>query len=130
MIPTNYLAAEPPTKNRRICRAGSTGGGKMTSIPAIILAVFLISPPGLMNLYASPQYTQFARPFSDDELDQMLGPIALYPDPLLAQILPAASFADQISQAQRLLNGRVDEALIESQDWDVSVKAIAHYPSI
>jgi hypothetical protein len=102
----------------------------MTSIPAIIFAVFLISPPDLMNSYAAPQYTQFAPAFSDDELDQMLGPIALYPDPLLAQILPAASFADQISQAQRLLNGRVDEGLIESQDWDVSVKAIAHYPSI
>lgn len=102
----------------------------MTSTLAIILAVFLTSPPGVMNSYGAPQYAQSALAFSDDELDQMLAPIALYPDPLLAQILPAASFADQISQARRLLNGKVDEGLIESQDWDISVKAIAHYPSI
>src|SRR5215475_7573967 len=60
----------------------------------------------------------------------MLAPIALYPDPLLAQILPAASFGDEISQAQSLLNGQVDEGLIESQPWDVSVQSLAHYPQV
>src|SRR5215831_19503556 len=60
----------------------------------------------------------------------MLAPIALYPDPLLAQILPASSFGYQILQAQQLLGGQVNENLIESQNWDVSVKAVAHYPEI
>jgi Protein of unknown function (DUF3300) len=98
---------------------------------AVTLAVSLALPPALQNdSYGAQQYSQFASAFTDDELDQMLAPIALYPDPLLAQILPAASFGDQISQAQSLLNGQVDESLIEGQNWDLSVKAIAHYPSI
>jgi Protein of unknown function (DUF3300) len=98
---------------------------------AVTLAVSLALPPALQNYsYGAQQYSQFASAFTDDELDQILAPIALYPDPLLAQILPAASFGDQISQAQSLLNGQVDESLIEGQNWDLSVKAIAHYPSI
>ena len=40
-------------------------------------------------------------PFTVKELDELLAPIALYPDPLLAQILPAATFADQIDLAAR-----------------------------
>src|ERR1051326_7594175 len=88
-------------------------------------------PPAMQYCFAAPQlYPQVAPAYSYDELDQMLAPIALYPDPLLAQILPAASFGDQVTQAQQLLGGSVDEGLIENQDWDISVKAIAHYPSI
>src|SRR6185369_1178412 len=67
---------------------------------------------------------------SDYELDQIMSPIALYPDPLLAQILPAASFVNDVSDAQQMLNGRVDEGLIEREPWDISVKAIAHYPTV
>src|SRR5262245_25827788 len=37
--------------------------------------------------------------FSADQLDNLLAPIALYPDPLLAQILPASTFVDQIPEA-------------------------------
>jgi hypothetical protein len=68
--------------------------------------------------------------FGDAELDELLGPIALYPDPLLAQVLPAATFVDQIDEAERLLNGRTDNELIDGQNWDVSVKSIAHYPAV
>ena len=79
---------------------------------AVLLAIFLALPPAVQNSYAALQYSQYSQAvprFSDNELDQMLGPIALYPDPLLAQILPAASFVDQIEAAQALLRGRVDE---------------------
>jgi len=68
--------------------------------------------------------------FSEDELNELLAPIALYPDPLLAQILPASTFIDQLEEASRALGGRVDESLIERQNWDVSVKSIAHYPPV
>src|SRR5262245_48003114 len=92
-------------------------------LPAILLLTLVLLP-------ATPNaYSQY-RPFSDAELDQLLAPIALYPDPLLAQILPAASFGDQIYRASSMLDGHVDEGLIEIQDWDISVKALAHYPDI
>ena len=68
--------------------------------------------------------------YSDDELDEMLAPIALYPDPLLAQMIPAATFFDQLEQAQRTLNGKSDDNLIADQNWEVSVKSVAHYPQV
>jgi hypothetical protein len=90
-----------------------------------------------MGAYGAPWVgagTEAANPaqenFSQDELDELLGPIALYPDPLLAQVLPASTFVDQLEEAAQLLGGRVDEALIDSQNWDVSVKAVAHYPEV
>src|SRR4051812_17510719 len=68
--------------------------------------------------------------FSDADLDGMLADIALYPDPLLAQMLPAATFIEQLDEAQRLLGGYSNDDAVDLQNWDVSVKAVAHYPSI
>jgi hypothetical protein len=68
--------------------------------------------------------------FSPDQLDNLLAPIALYPDPLLAQVLPAATFVDQIDEASRMLRGNADPRLIDAQPWDVSVQAVAHYPIV
>jgi hypothetical protein len=68
--------------------------------------------------------------YSRSELDELMAPIALYPDPLLAQILPAATYPDQIDDAHQRLRGRTDARYIDDEDWDVSVKAVAHYPDI
>ncbi len=68
--------------------------------------------------------------FTPEELDDLLAPIALYPDPLIAQILPAATFIDQIDEAARYVNQYGKDAPIDSQPWDVSVKAVAHYPDV
>ena len=65
-----------------------------------------------------------------EELDDLLAPIALYPDPLIAQILPAATFIDQIDEAARYLRQYGKLARIDDQPWDVSVKAVAHYPDV
>src|SRR5690242_5388282 len=95
-----------------------------------LLAVFLALPAIVQSSFGARQYSQSGPAFTSDELDQMLAPIALYPDPLLAQILPAASFGDQIAEARALMGGQINEGLIESQNWDLSVKAVAHYPEI
>ena len=68
--------------------------------------------------------------FSADQLDNLLAPIALYPDPLLAQVLPASTFVDQIDEASRWLRANNDPNGIDAQPWDVSVKSVAHYPSV
>src|SRR5262249_44430659 len=65
--------------------------------------------------------------FSAQELDNLLAPIALYPDPLLAQILPAATFVDQIQQASAWLRANNDPSQINNQPWDSSVKAVAGF---
>lgn len=68
--------------------------------------------------------------FTEDELINLLAPIALYPDPLLAQILPAATYPQEVADAQAWLNGGGDVSRIDEQIWDESVRAIAHYPSV
>lgn len=68
--------------------------------------------------------------FTAEELDDLLGPIALYPDPLIAQILPASTFIDQIDEAARYVRQYGGSARIDVQPWDVSVKAVAHYPDV
>ena len=77
-----------------------------------------------------PDATAQMAKFTDQELDELIAPVALYPDPLLAQMMPAATFVDEIIEANRTLNGKADDALIANQNWDVSVKSIAHYPPI
>jgi hypothetical protein len=70
------------------------------------------------------------QPLSDQQLDQLLGPIALYPDPLLAIILPAATLPTQIVLADRYVSGGGDPNLIGQQPWDGSVQALARYPAV
>jgi hypothetical protein len=67
---------------------------------------------------------------TDAELDDLLGPIALYPDPLLAQMLPASTYPSEIVDAAAWLGGGGDISGIDGQDWDESVKAIAYYPDV
>src|SRR3954466_13785801 len=67
---------------------------------------------------------------SGAELDQILGPIALYPDPLVAQILPAATLPSQVVIADRSLQQGMALSQIDLQPWDPSVKALARYPDL
>ena len=76
------------------------------------------------------------QPLSQGELDQLVAPIALYPDPLLAQVLMAATYPLEIVQADRwakanksLKGDKLDDALAK-QDWDASVKALVATPTV
>lgn len=74
--------------------------------------------------------------FKQEELDQMLAPIALYPDPLLAQVFIAATYPLEVVQAARWqkqnekLTGEKLTAALEKQTWDPSVKAMVQIPSV
>ena len=68
--------------------------------------------------------------FSSAQLDQLLGPVALYPDPLISVLLPAATFPTQIVIADRYVSNGGDPNAIDQQGWDPSVQALAHYPSV
>lgn len=67
--------------------------------------------------------------FSPEQLDNLLAPIALYPDPLLAQVLLAATFVDEVDEAARYVRAYGQNG-VDEQPWDVSVKAVAHYPVV
>ena len=65
-----------------------------------------------------------------EELDRLLAPIALYPDALVALILPAATAPTDIVLAARFLTANGPAANVDGQPWDESVRALAHYPDI
>ena len=68
---------------------------------------------------------------SAEQMDNLLAPIALYPDPLLAQVFPASTFVDQVEQAARYLRGNNNQVTgVDNQSWDVSVRSVAHYPQV
>src|ERR1700688_4298573 len=73
---------------------------------------------------------------SPQELQQLVAPIALYPDALVAQILAAATYPTQIVEANRWMQRHAElkgdklAKEVDKQDWDPSVKAMAQFPSV
>ncbi len=65
---------------------------------------------------------------SPEQLDELLGPIALYPDALIAIMLPASTSPSEIVLAARYLQDGRNAQQIDQQPWDDSVRALAHYP--
>jgi hypothetical protein len=92
--------------------------------------------PGILVLLAIPAFSQPRLP--PDQLDHLVDRIALYPDPLLAQILTASTFSNQIPDAadyaghHRYLNGDALAAAIQQDNlpWDPSVVALIPFPSV
>ena len=74
------------------------------------------------------------KPFTTEQLDQMLAPIALYPDALLSQVLMAATYPLEVveaarwSQANPNLKGDAAVAAVKDKSWDVSVKSLVAFP--
>lgn len=72
-----------------------------------------------------------APPLSAEELDRLVGPIALYPDDLVGIILPASTFPLQLVQADRFLDKRkTDPKLVVDEKWDDAVKSLLNYPDV
>jgi hypothetical protein len=74
------------------------------------------------------------KPFTSEQLDQMLAPIALYPDALLSQTLMAATYPLEVVEAARWtqanpnLKGDAAVQAVKNKDWDVSVKSLVAFP--
>lgn len=75
-------------------------------------------------------------PATAEELQSLVAPIALYPDALVAQILTAATFPDQVAIASywveqnKSLTGSALTTAVDKQTWDPSVKALTLFPSV
>jgi len=110
---------------------------KKTSMQVMIwlLALILALPAGLEAQTAEESAVAEGKyKVSQDQLDELLAPIALYPDTLLSQILMAATYPIEIVEADRwlkqnsnLTGDSLDSALKE-KPWDVSVKSLCHFP--
>jgi hypothetical protein len=102
-------------------------------------SVSLLAVSLLAVLVAAPVFAQAPPPtFPPDRLDQLVSRIALYPDPLLAQILAGATYPDQIPDAahwadeHHYLTGQALADAIQSDQlpWDPSVQALLPFPSV
>ena len=75
-------------------------------------------------------------PMSANQLQSLVAPIALYPDPLVAQVLAAATFPDQVAvanywvQQHHDLTGEKLTKKVNEQSWNASVKALTQFPSV
>ena len=104
-------------------------------IRSLIFALLLLMPVGAM---AQTQETAPAQPqlLKPEELDQVVAPIALYPDNLLAQVLMASAYPIDIVQAERWLQSHKNlkgdqlKAAIAKEDWDDSVKSLMATPEV
>jgi hypothetical protein len=101
-----------------------------TRLLALLLAMtFSLAPTNNAMAQDGPAFTQ-------QELDQMLAPIALYPDSLLSQIMMAATYplevveADRWSRANSDLRGERAVRAVERNNWDPSVKSLVAFPQI
>ncbi len=71
------------------------------------------------------------KPFTTEELEDLVAPVALYPDELLAIVLPAAAYPLQIVLAARFLEQlENDDSLQPDEAWDESVVALLNYPEV
>ena len=104
----------------------------------VVIGLLLCAAPWYMAHGASGQNDSVdaERVFSQAEIEQMLAPIALYPDTVLSHLLIAATYPLEVIQAERWtqrhpdLQGAEAVTAVEDQDWDPSVKALAAFPHI
>ena len=101
----------------------------MNKVLACVLFAMVVLPrPGMAQ--------DAAKPFTPEQLDQIVAPIALHPDALLAQLLMASTYPLEIVQAARFvkanpnLTGEPLNAALREQAWDDSVKSLATFPQV
>jgi uncharacterized membrane protein YgcG len=140
----------PSLTNMRICKrlAASSNIVALSArqILACGLAFALLLPVLLQSVSAAqeqdaqssapspqaPPYTQQ----TPEQLQQLVAPIALYPDSLVAQVLAASTFPAEVVEADRWVQGNPDlkgDALaqaVDQQTWDPSVKALTAFPTV
>ena len=100
--------------------------------PLTLMAEQDAPPPDQGQSGPPPSYAQQA----PEQLQQLVAPIALYPDSLVAQILAAATFPEQVVEADRWVQAHPDLSgvalgqAVDQQPWDPAVKALTAFPSV
>jgi hypothetical protein len=114
---------------------------KLRYLLVMVCAVAIV-PGDTLGYVVVPQSGGAAQPqeqaakIPPDQLDSLVAPIALYPDPLLAQTLAASTYPLEVIQLQQWLSknpGLKDQALADAaakQPWDPSVQALAALPDV
>ena len=101
----------------------------------VLLIGFLALAAGGAGAPATAQ-PEAGSAYSQDELDQLLAPVALYPDDLLMQVLTAATYPLEVVEAARFVRGNpglagdaLDQAVAD-KNWDPSVQSLTAFPQV
>jgi Protein of unknown function (DUF3300) len=103
---------------------------------ALLLVIGTLPSETSAQQSASAGYSGQGVPLTPEELQALVAPIALHPDALVAQILGASTFPDQIAaaagwlQQNSYLKGSTLLQAVDAQPWDPSVKALTQFPSV
>jgi hypothetical protein len=96
-----------------------------------VVALVLAATPVLAQVPVDETGNEGIPLLTRQELQDLVGPVALYPDDLLAIVLPAATYPLQVVQASRFLEDlKLDPGLKPDPDWDDSIVALLNYPEI
>src|SRR4249919_2410256 len=85
---------------------------------------------------APPSAAPAGAPASKEQLEQLLAPIALYPDSLLSQVLMAATYPADVAEAAKWAKAHPDQKgdaavkAVADQNWDPSVQSLAAFPQV
>jgi hypothetical protein len=116
--------------------------GKQILVFAVSLALLFAMWPQNVSAYQDaqpPEQGTPAAPYTQqtpEQMQQLVAPIALYPDSLVAQILAASTFPEQVVEADRWVQAHPDlkgddlAQAVDQQPWDPSVKALTAFPSV
>ncbi len=103
---------------------------------SLVIAVSSFAYQDPDSVAGAPGGAADGAPMGGTELEALVAPIALYPDALVAQILAAATFPDQVAvadywlQENRQFTGTSLMQAVNKQSWDSSVKALTEFPSV
>jgi Protein of unknown function (DUF3300) len=109
----------------------------LCAAPLVLVSSFAAAPARAQDAAALPQtqtQTQNQASFSEAQIEQLVAPIALYPDPLLTQILMASTYPLEVIEAARwsrdnpALKGQALQEAMQTESWDPSVKALTAVP--
>src|SRR5262245_25604496 len=109
---------------------------RLVTIAVAVLATAAAAHARQGAAASKPASAKAGSAFSTAELDQMLAPIALYPDAVLTQILMATTYPLEIVQADRwakshaTLKGDAAAKALEQEKWDPSVKSLVNFPDV
>ena len=101
---------------------------KMSSLYRVLLMIPL--------LFALPAHAQDAKPFTNEQLDQMTAQVALYPDSLLAQLFMATTYPDEFAAAMAWSKSHPDAKgddavkMVENEPWDPAVASMVGFPEV
>jgi hypothetical protein len=98
----------------------------MKTLPRFFLLLLLGSLLGQAIANDQPE----REPLTPEQIEELVSPIALYPDPLIALILPASTFPSDIVLAARFLDSGGAVAGVTNEPWDDSVRALARYREV